>query len=219
MKKITLLILFSAFILTLRAQEFLNTPDFRLGLTTSPTLGWIKPEAGKGDGLSLGFSYGLLADFNFAPNYSFATGLLITTVNGKSIEPGVQPYQSAYNETKNFEIKYMMQYIDIPLTVKLKTSLIGDMRWYGQFGLSNGFKIGARQNVQTGTQGLADNVKAGSDTNFYRAGLILGGGTEFEVSPQTSITAGLSFNNGFTKLSSSRSVKNHYISLNFAVYF
>ncbi|WP_256001972.1 porin family protein [Pedobacter deserti] len=194
---------------------------FRLGLTAHPTVGWIKPQLGKTGGVSIGFSYGLTGDFNFAQNYSFATALTITTVNGRSTEirttegGGATPVQTAY------DLKYMMQYIEVPLSIKLRTVKINDVRWYGQFGLSNGFKIGAKQDADISGSSEYRDLDVGKSTSFYRAGLLIGAGAEFDMGPQTSLTAGLSFNNGFTDITKSDNLKvrNHYIGINFGVLF
>jgi hypothetical protein len=224
MKKIFLSLLITILTTALFAQDS-PAPyyGFRLGLTAHPTLGWIKPENGKGDGVNLGFSYGLLADFNFAENYSFATGLTITTINGKSTEINPSPYYDpvAHPDATAYNLKYMLQYMEIPLTVKLKTEKIGDVRWYGQFGLSNDFNIGAKQDVELNGKGLENNLSIKKDINFYRAGLIIGAGLEYDVARNTSIATGLTLNNGFTDISDdkNRSVRNHYVDINFAVFF
>ncbi|TDQ06680.1 porin family protein [Pedobacter metabolipauper] len=194
---------------------------FRLGLTAHPTIGWVKPEVGKSNSVSPGFSYGLLADFDFARNYSFATGLTITTINGKSQEvftsnasPAMPPSQTLY------DLKYKLQYIEIPLTLKLKTGMINNVRWYGQFGLSNDINIGAHQDADaTGVKIRDENIS--ESIKFYRAGLIIGAGAEFDIRGNTAITGGLTFNNGFTDITSDKnsSVKNHYVGINFGVFF
>lgn len=205
-----LLVLFAG---NLFAQQTLSDYGFRLGLTAHPTFGWVKPQVGKSNSISLGFSYGLLGDFNFAENYSFSTGLTITTINGKSTEVLSTTSPAAY------ELKYKLQYIEVPLTVKLKTAKMGDIKWYGQFGLSNDFKIGAKQDAKaSGAPGISNQSV---DIKFYRAGLILGAGGEFDLSGSTSIMAGLTYNNGFTDITSSKntSVRNHYVGLNLGVFF
>jgi len=217
MKKLLFAICLILFTVNLSAQETTGRDyGFRLGLTAHPTFGFIKAEGGKGNGVNLGFSYGLIGDFNFAENYSFSTGVMITTINGKSTE--INPAQ--YTTPGTYDLKYMMQYVELPLTIKLKTGDINDIRWFGQFGLSNGFKIGARQDAKLGGNVVADDVNASDFTNFYRAGLIIGAGGEFSIDTKTSIMAGLTFNNGFTKLTDSKnSVKNHYVGINFGVFF
>lgn len=219
----TIFISFAFFLLTgpLFAQYSLPDYDFRLGLTAHPTIGWVKPENGKTNSVALGFSYGLLADFNFAKNYAFATGLTITTINGKSTEINVPPYYDGSAAQVPYDLKYKLQYIEVPLTLKLKTDKFGEVKWYGQFGLSNGFNIGAKQSAETDGRTIVDNQNISKQTNFYRAGLILGVGGEYDVAESTSIALGLTLNNGFTDITDdkNRNVRNHYLGLNFGIFF
>ncbi len=225
-KLLLLILTYAGFAMTgtLYAQQSAGSGyGFRLGLTAHPTIGWVKPENGKGNGVNLGFAYGLMADFNFAENYTLATGLTVTTINGKSTEINVNPYYAAAGNsgTVAYDLKYKLQYIEVPLTLKLKTEKINEVRWYGQFGLSNDFNIGAKQDVQQGGKNIANNEDIKSNINFYRAGLVLGAGLEYDVARSTSITTGLTYNNGLTDISDdkNRSVKNHYVSINFGVFF
>lgn len=223
MKKITFALLFTFFAVNLYAQQMAGRDyGFRLGLTAHPTFGFIKAEGGKGNGVSLGFAYGLIGDFNFAENYSFSTGLTITTINGKSTEINPDKYFmiGGVNPATPFDIKYKMQYVEVPLTIKLKTSEMNGMRWFGQFGLSNDFRISARQDVKNAGKVISDDVNSSDWTRFYRAGLIIGGGGEFSIDRHTSIMAGLTLNNGFTNITdNSYSVKNHFVALNLGVFF
>jgi hypothetical protein len=226
MKKAIIAVIFLLTTVPAFAQNFAARDyGFRLGLTAHPTFGWLKPEeGGKGNGLSLGFSYGLLADFNFAENYSFATGLTITTINGKSTEINASPYHignpSAFEMTP-YELKYKLQYLELPFTVKMRTSKVGNVSWYGQFGLSNDFNIGARQDVELDGRELENNKNIKDYTKFYRAGLILGAGGEFDMNNRSAITVGLTYNNGFTNIvkKQDRSVRSHYVGLNLGVFF
>lgn len=221
MKKILISFLLLACSTPLFAQYAAPGYGFRLGLTAHPTFGWLNPEEGKGNGLALGFSYGLLGDFNFADNYSFATGITITTINGKSTEISPLPFARNSDIMETYDLRYKLQYLEIPMTVKLKTEKIGDIRWYGQFGLSNDFKIGAKGDASRGSTDLDKDLNISDYTKFYRAGLILGAGGEFDLDHHTSITLGLSYNNGFTNIvkNDNRSVKNHYVGINFGVFF
>ncbi|WP_158797236.1 porin family protein [Pedobacter sp. L105] len=224
MKKLYIGLLLSILTTTAFAQ-FGAGPDygFRLGLMANPTIGWVKPESGTSNGANLGFSYGLMADFNFTRNYSFSTGLSITTINGKSTEINPSPFYDAvtYPNPTPYDLKYMLQYIEIPLTLKLKTEKIGLIKWYGQFGLSNGFLTSAKEDVSVNEKSIVQDAHVTKNINFYRAGLIIGGGLEYDVARSTSVTTGLTYNNGFTNISSNSnsSVRNHYIAINFGVFF
>ncbi|RYD79958.1 MAG: PorT family protein [Sphingobacteriales bacterium] len=224
MKRISTVLILSFLSVSVWAQTFAGQGfGFRLGLTATPTIGWIKPEQGKTEGVGLGFSYGLMGDFNFAPNYSFSTALTITTINGKSTEVNVLPYNLTSSNTNpvSYDLKYKLQYIELPLTVKLKTLKNNGTRWYGQFGLSNGFNISAKQDAKRNDFQAGDNQNISDYTRFYRAGLIIGGGGEFDISGNTSILAGVTFNNGFTNIvsGSGRDTKNYYLALNFGLFF
>ncbi|MFN0255788.1 porin family protein [Pedobacter ureilyticus] len=217
MKK-TLLALF----LFIAANSFAqDASQVRLGLTAHPTFGFLKVENGKGNGLSTGFSYGLMSDFEFAENYSFATGLTVTTINGKGTILNYKPYSSMIaGANSEYDVKYKMQYLQIPLSIKLKTDEKDDMKWYGQFGLTTDFRIGAKEDVKSGSTTLADDVKATDNTKFFRAGMIIGGGLEYRLSGKTSLLGGLTYNNGLTNIAKNdQSVKNHYVALNIGVFF
>ena len=215
-------ILFSFFTFQAAAQmPGIRNYEFRLGLTAYPTFGTISPQEGESKGTNFGFSYGLMADFNFSEHYSFNTGLTITTINGKSREINALPYHTFVSTgSLIYDLKYKMQYVEIPFILKLKTSKIGDLKWFGQFGLSNGFKIKARQDAKIATGVLADDRNSAEWTRFYRAGLVIGGGGELDLGGHTSLMAGLSYNKGLTNITTSKNkVQNHFVSLNLGVFF
>jgi len=219
MKKRSLTLLFLSIVAFSFAQ---NSSQVRLGLTAHPTFGFLKIENGKGGGLSTGFSYGLMSDFEFTENYSFATGLTVTTINGKGDVLNYQPYHALSSSTNSaaYDVKFKMQYLEIPLSVKLKTDEVNDMKWYGQFGLTTNFRIGAKQDVKSGNTTLADDVKATDQTKFLRAGMIIGGGLEYRLSGKTSLLTGLTYNNGLTNIAKNgQTIKNHYVGLNIGVFF
>src|SRR3546814_17649843 len=79
------------------------------------------------DGGTTGFSYGLMGDFYISERYSFATGLGITSTGGKVREP---------NDVGNTVLsKYRLQYVEVPLTLRLTTDQNGPFVFYGLFGL------------------------------------------------------------------------------------
>lgn len=214
--KRTLLALLLLGSINLFAQD---ASQVRLGLTAHPNFGFLKVENGKGNGLSTGFSYGLISDFEFAENYCFATGLTVTTINGTGSIINYTPYHTGTTNA-DYDVKFKMQYLEIPLSVKLKTDENNDMKWYGQFGLTTDFRIGAKQDVEQGNTTLRDDEKATDNTKFFRAGMIIGGGVEYRLSGKTSLLGGLTYNNGLTNIAKKpHSVKNHYVGINIGVFF
>ncbi len=227
MKKtiIPVLLLFITF-QTYAQDNRIGNYGFKLGLTANPTFGFGKIDEGKGNGVALGFSYGLIGDFNFSENYSFSTGLMITTINSKVTKLFNQSSLSSMFPQPapsyiDLDYKYKMQYIEIPLTLKLKTANIQGVRWFGQFGLSNGIRLSAKGDFEMAGGTSQSNVNWSDRTSVYRAAMIIGGGGEFELSGNTNLLLGLTLNNGFTNLSSdsSEKIKNHYVGINLGVFF
>ncbi len=219
MKKTVFALLIAFTTVTTFAQD---ASQLRLGLTAHPTFGFLKVENGKGNGLSTGFTYGLIGDFEFAENYWFATGLTVTSINGSGTILNYEPYHLLSSSTNpaEYDVKFKMQYLQIPLTIKLKTDESDNLKWFGQFGLTTDFRISAKQDVEQGNTTLADDVKATSNTNFFRAGMVIGGGAEYRISGKTSLVGGISYNNGLTNIADKNQVvKNHYVGLNMAVFF
>ena len=218
MKKILFSVLFIFGSLLIFAQDKAGT-RFKLGLTAHPTFGWIKSDIQdvKNDGLRAGFSYGLIGDFYFAPNYAFSTGIKLSTINGQT---AVTDFGPADQPIRNNV--YKLQYIEIPAKLKLTTNQIRGNKFYGEFGLGNGFNVRAKLD-QKGTNGtiINENIDISKDIVFYRASLIIGAGAEFKLSDKTAVAAGLSYDNGFTNIQSSGSgtLKNSYLCLNIAVFF
>ena len=198
-----------------------NDSALKLALMAHPNIGFIKAENGKGGGQSLGFIYGLASDFEFSDNYSFSTGLLVTTVNGRSSIINFYPYHDTSSGTPAFyDVKYMMQYLEIPLALKLKTDEVGDLSWYGKFGFTADLRLGAKQTVESGGNLLAEKVKASNNTRFFRAGLLIGAGAKYKIFGNTSLTGGLSYNNGMSDIAKKGSkVKNHFINIDFGIVF
>src|SRR5438270_604786 len=109
---------------TLQAQE---NQKLHFGLKASPTLAWLTSDT-KGfesSGTKLGFSYGLITEFNFSTHYAFATGIDVTYRGGNS------SLQS--NDSTKVETKYNLEYIELPITLKLKTNEIGYLTYFLQF--------------------------------------------------------------------------------------
>ncbi len=217
MKKLLFALFFVCTSVLLYAQTGDTFRGFKLGIAAHPNFGFLKVVDNNGtvksDGMRAGFSYGLLGDFAFADNYTFSTGILLTTVNGQTVTTGVLEYQTIYK----------LQYLEIPLKLKLFTNQQNNMRFYGEFGLGNGFNIGAKNDIKytNNAMPMQENVNVSSNIYTYRGSVIIGAGTEFALSGKTKASAGLAFNNGFTKVEQleSGTLKSSYIGLNLAVFF
>lgn len=135
-----------------------TAPSVKMGLRVSPNFSWINIQKGSmsNDGLGLGFSYGVTADFAMfkSTNYWLATELSVSTIpvlaksntelrNIRTISNtgGVKHDTTYIYKGGQVHFKYNTQYLQIPLSIKMKTDEIGNMKYYFQFGLAPSFMM------------------------------------------------------------------------------
>ncbi|MCC6599645.1 MAG: outer membrane beta-barrel protein, partial [Crocinitomicaceae bacterium] len=122
-----------------------QTSKFKIAFRVSPNLSWAKPddnniESGK---TVFRFGYGVMLDRMFSDNYAFGTGFEICQTGGMLVYKGsgkVNNEDRIWETTRTYNTKY----IEIPLTLKLRTNEIGYITYWGQFGLGLGFNIRSR---------------------------------------------------------------------------
>ncbi|MFM2317092.1 MAG: hypothetical protein RLZZ155_1424 [Bacteroidota bacterium] len=228
MKKINTLILFSLLTTLSFAQATKTaTSKYRLGFKVSPNVSWLASDDGNmnvGD-KSLQFGYGLNFDIFFAENYAIGTGFNINNTGGKYsyfAQYTGDDFDAAGREI--FDMKQVglierdlrLQYLQIPLTFKMKTNEIGYITYWGQFGLGLNMNLKAlssdnidylyyqnkntleweKSNRVSSSMSAPKDIK--NEVNIFSSNLIFAAGIEYNLSGNTSILAGLTFQNGFT---------------------
>ncbi len=202
MKKATLILLLVTFLGA--SSAYSQQKPFVFGFKAGPTMGWLKPDAQgyESDGLKAGFTWGFIADFFLMENYGIATGFDVVFLNG-GIKMPHQLLDGTDTITGNLNRKYKLKYIQVPVTLKMRTKELGKFRIFGQIGLGTNFLIGAKADDEfTPDQGASssEEVDIYDDITFMRESLILGAGVEFLLGGSTNLTAGLVFNNGFMNI-------------------
>lgn len=209
MKKTTLLIALFSVVIGSFAQR-----DFQLGLHFSPNIGWLKPTGDniEADGVKLGYTFGVIGDFNISENYIFSAGIQLVNTGFNLVKPDVQTFTdgsgtevTGYGKTTS-EIR--LNYVEIPLTLKLRTNEIGYMKYYGQVGFGLGVNYRAMADEEFSyttvtTQGATlsnEEVDYNDEINLFRAALIIGAGAEYNLSGNTSLILGVTYNNGFSNI-------------------
>lgn len=190
---------------------------FRFGLHASPILSWMNPDSKDYESAStvMRFSYGLSAEFIIEDNYSFATGIDILGAGGVLQYPHSQKVKDTDSAATSGTLSrtYNIQYIQLPVTIKMRSNEIGYFRFYGQFGIGNCFKLHAKADDEFEFGGSTGGVinEEGKDisdeVNFYKASLMVGGGIEYSLGENTALTAGLIYNNGFTDILSGQNAQ------------
>jgi hypothetical protein len=233
----------------LSAQNDAKPRSVIMGFKVSPNFTWTRIMEGnvQNDGMSLGFSYGLMGDINIAnnPNYWLSTELLVTSFPAKlksadTLWGSPSGFMSAYN---NVTFNYRLQYLQLPVSLKFKTNEIGNLTWWFQFGLAPSILIQNKVTTKTtpdlykkGTNSHNPNSEGNDAFDFegnngegafqdnvvpVRLPLILGAGIEAKISGKTRFVAGLRFDNAFTDMLWDKNTvaRNNYLGVQLGIFF
>ena len=197
MRKYVFLICFSLFFISAFAQNL----DF--GLRFSPHFSWYKidvKDSIKNDNPGFMFSYGLVGDFNFAENYALNIEITQVFFNANTID-----------NHKNV-IKWKLQNIEIPIALKMKTTEINNIKYFGKFGITPSINTNAKKN----------DVKANKNIKLINLGMIIGGGIYYKLADKTYALAGLTLHNFFLPVNQNTeiySLKPVYLSIDLGFMF
>ena len=203
--------------IALVCASHLNAQDekaVRLGLEICPNIGLLSSDdkTYTSDGSKIGFRFGLLGDFRLGANanYFFSTGLFLNNIGANTKTTLADSAKTVFKA----ESKY--QYVELPITVKLKTNEIGYMTYFGQIGFDAGVRVAAKGKLEGG-----DYEDIGEGANILRIALAVGGGFEYNFSGNTSAIVGVKYSNAFTSVNDSDGpkAKLHYIELTVGALF
>jgi opacity protein-like surface antigen len=182
--------------------------DIRFGITANPSLVWVKPDNTQisGDGVRFGFNFGLVVDYVFGNDerYSINSGLGLLLAGAKvtSTDP---------DSLDKYELTAKINYLELPVSIKLRSNEVGYLTFYGQLGLTPQFMVRSRANITVKDESGAvtediNNLKF-RDIEFYpndiekvrpfNVGLLVEAGLEYDLTESTVLVGGLYFNTGF----------------------
>ena len=238
MKKIVITALLTLPFLTLMSQED-EGKSFRFGLIGNTSIGWLAPDDERkysSDGVGLGLGWGLQMEFKLGKTTSFATGLNLESFSASLnyADDALQAYKPTYYALNDFNYvqwdensapidslqgdiyqlnqrKYKINYVNIPIILKMKTKEIGYFTYFGEFGAVLGFKTKARVNdiadnvlydttnasftlAPNGDNITLEELDLAKGTQPIRAGIRVGGGAEYNISGTTSLFFSLHYN-------------------------
>ncbi|WP_242929440.1 porin family protein [Pontibacter vulgaris] len=223
MKKLTLLLLFLCFGLTAMAQV-------EIGLMVSPTISgnrFISEDKYnfEKESNSLRLGVGVVADYFFAKNYAFSTGLMYRSKGSEITYNYTKDNGDGTADQVNGKDDISLQYIELPISLKLFTNEVAPSTMlYFQVGTSLNTKVAAQVNNKK----VIDGEKVSKRFNIFEADVILGGGAEMQMGESTKLFAGLTYHRGLTNIDDyyrdrlddkNFSLKNNGVSIDFGVKF
>lgn len=231
-----------AVVLLMSATGIAQDQEWKIALHVDPNISWMKPENKNIEqgGSVMRFGFGIMIDKMFTENYAFGTGFNVFRTGGELSYLYRTTYtkdgaSAATKVVANRVRTYNLQYIEIPLTLKLRTNEIGYITYWAQMGLGLGINIRAKgddeityvreyvevaddpttpetdESSQTWEpssirQQSREDEDINDDIDVFRTSLIVAAGIEYNLSDKTSILAGVTFNNGFNNVLNNKGV-------------
>ena len=247
------LLLFICFI----AVTGLNAQDkkFSLGFAANPNLGWISAEDTEiednidvsSSGARLGFSYGVMGEIHFTPNYNLALGINHVFTGGKfsGTNNNSTPDPTSSTPKVYSAVSYepaKLSYIHIPALLRLKTNEIGYISYFGNIGFAFDFALNGKADAVLSGLELDDNNEVVAfnqrqldsdirfNTSFLNPYFVVGLGGQYSLGGNSRVHVGIDYNSGlgnivsktetekYSNIFSDSKFTNSYVSLNIGIF-
>ena len=209
MRKNLLLVLFLL-------SSSVGVAQVKLGFQFSPTLSTNRIDESSDSlaynthGIGLRFIAGPIVDFPITENYHFSTGLMIASKRAAF---------KADDGTNEITERYGLQYLQIPVTMKLFTNEVAlDKKLYLQLGAI--MEVNLKEKEKEEHYYIVENFK------FFDTALMVGLGMEYKMGVNTIVFGGLSYRRGLLNTISEQvrsadelNLKNDCLSLDLGVKF
>ncbi len=159
-----------------------KTTNFRFGIHASPNISYISTKAeGMKTPANVKFGFGLIAIFNFADNYAVSSGINIVSKGGEM--------NRMLGDTLNLTGDYSSQYLQIPIQLRMSTREFGYSTFFATFGGSIDLRLSEETSLNPKPATEID-----SYVQFFNAMFTIGAGMEYNLGGNTSLVAGIYYN-------------------------
>jgi hypothetical protein len=172
------------------------------GLHTDPVISWFSSDVKeiRNEGARPGFNFGLSFYRYFTPNYAFSTGISLLNAGGRLISS-----DTTVMEFTNFKstvlpgnpVIYKIQYLTIPVGLKLQTNQIGYLTFFSDVGFDPKVVIKGKADIPSldiSGENAVNELKTFSLSYHVTAGI------EYSLGGSTALVLGLNFDNNFTDI-------------------
>lgn len=187
------------FLFCLLAVPALAQNQLELSFSVSPTINWMTPgtDAIQNNKSTIGYELGVNADYYFDADkrYALATGVLISNTGGElTFNPGSNFVFGGKTFAPGTSIRYRLEYVEIPVGLKMRTKQFHRWTYWGLFGLNGGVAVSAKGDSSDGLLHKADINK---EVKLFNMALNLGLGTEYDLGERNALILGLVYKDGF----------------------
>lgn len=252
MKKALLFMMMACVSSSLLAQKF------SLGFNASPNVGWLTsadtdiedPYTFDAPGARLGFSYGIMFEYHLTDNYHVSLDINHLMTGGKFTAQHDDPSKITLPDASAPDKVYFatvydpirLNYLFLPIMLRLKTNEIGYMRYFGNIGFAGAFGLGSNTDVtlsyyeydtdNSSVSTIPDETLESIDfrNRFIGTYFKVGLGAQYSMGGNTLLHFGLDYNLGlgsiiskreyeaYSNLAANATAKNSFISLNIGIF-
>jgi hypothetical protein len=197
-EKFILLLLFLLFIsLNTKAQQSIS-----IGLHFDPLISWFGSDISevKNDGARPGINFGLSFNKSFTPNYSFSTGVNLVSAAGRlthSDTTRLEPHDSGselITIPPGEAVLYKIQYVEVPIGLKLKTNEIGYVTFFSDVGVDPKVLVGGKMDIPALD---IEGEKAMEELKMLNLSYHIIAGIQYGLGGNTAAVLGIGFHNNF----------------------
>jgi hypothetical protein len=177
----------------------LAAQDISFGVFADPLISWFSSDIKetKSDGARAGFNFGFTFNRYFSKNYAFSTGISILSAGGRLVDSAainMKFNNLSVNVPAGDPVVYKVQYLSIPLGLKLKTNQIGYTTFFCDLGIDPKVVIGGKADIPS------LNIKgevATKELRTFNMSYHIMAGIEYSLGGSTAMVFGLGFDNNF----------------------
>ncbi len=180
----------------------------RLGLVGASDFTWFSSDRPEviNDGVKLSFTGGISVEYQLLDNYYLLTGIQFNTLKGGLQYTGDSiPFIANetliwFNSTQignDVTVGHTLNYVEVPIGMKLKTNEIGYFTYHASFGIRPMFNTSA---VADADQLSLQDANINDEISFFNLGGFVGLGADYIITRKFIVSATLRYNPGFTDL-------------------
>ena len=172
----------------------------KFNVHADPQFAWLSSDEDEvaPDGSIFHIQTGLQMDLFFDKNYAFSLGFGINNLGGNLLYSDSTAFISQGDTifvTPGQTVKHNLQYLDIPLGLKLKTEELGYATIFLEIGFNPMININANATTKDGTLSK-ENIR--EETQLFNLGYHAGIGVEYRLGGSTAAIGGIRWTSGLT---------------------
>ncbi len=194
LQKIFLVFILVFITITSQAQQKIS-----FGIHADPVISWFSTDVREvnNNGARAGFNFGLNFNNYFSKNYSFSSGISLISAGGSLTNSDTTVFKfTNFESTVPAEkpVIYKIQYLSIPVGIKLQTNQIGYVTFFTDLGLDPKVVISGKADIPF--LGIKSE-NATKELNLFNLSYHITAGIEYSLGGNTALVAGLNFDNNF----------------------